>query len=96
MMIESTQHFCHILLYYFKKGSNATETHTQKICAVYVEGAVTGQTYQNWFAKFHAGDFLLDDAPWSRRPVEIDSDQIKTLIENSQGYIYYMGDSWHT
>ena len=36
--------------------------------------------------KFHAGDFLLDDAPWSGRPVEIDSDQIKTLIENNQCY----------
>ena len=35
---------------------------------------------------FHAGDFLLDDAPWSGRPGEVDSDQIKTLIENSQRY----------
>ena len=31
--------------------------------------------------KFYAGDFWLDDAPWSGRPVEIDNDQIKTLIE---------------
>ena len=28
------------MLYYFKKGKNATETYT-KICAVYGEGAVT-------------------------------------------------------
>ena len=41
---------------------------------------------QKWFAKFHAGDFLLDDAPRSGRPVEVDNDQIKTLIENSQCY----------
>ena len=34
--------------------------------------------------KFCAGDFSLDHAPWSGRPVEIDSDQIETLIENSQ------------
>ena len=26
-----------------------------------------------------AGDFPLDDAPWSGRPVAADSDQIKTL-----------------
>ena len=39
-----------------------------------------------WFVKFHAGDFTLDDAPQSGRPVEVDSDQIKTLIENSQHY----------
>ena len=28
--------------------------------------------------KFHA-DFSLDSTPWSGRPVEVDSDQIKTL-----------------
>ena len=28
----------------------------------------------------------LDDAPWSSKPVEVDSSQIKTLIENSQCY----------
>ena len=27
---------------------------------------------------------MLDDAPWSERPVEVDSDQIKTLTENNQ------------
>ena len=42
--------------------------------------------YQEWFAKFCAGDFLLDDAPQSGRPVEVDSDQINTLIENNQHY----------
>ena len=29
------QHFPHIMLLLFKKGKNAPETHTQKICAVY-------------------------------------------------------------
>ena len=56
------------------------------ICAVYGEGAVTNGTCQKWSAKFHAGDFLLDNAPWSGRPVEVDSNQIKTLIENNQCY----------
>ena len=56
------------------------------ICAVYGEGAVTDRTCQKWFAKFRAGDFLLDDTPWSGRPVEVDSDQIETLIENNQCY----------
>ena len=37
-----------------------------------------------WFVKFCAEDFLLDDAPWSGRPVEIDSDQMETLIESNQ------------
>ena len=36
--------------------------------------------------KFHAGDFSVNDAPQSGRPVEVDSDQIETLIENNQHY----------
>ena len=84
-MEEKKQHFWPIMLYCFKKGKNATETQ-KKICAVYGEGAVIDRTCQKWFAKFCAGDFLLDDAPRSGRPVEVDSDQIKTLIENNQCY----------
>ena len=33
---------------------------------------------QKWFARFRARDFSLDGAPWSGRPVEIDSDQTET------------------
>ena len=79
------QHFRYIMLYYFKKGKNATETQ-KMICAVYGKGSVTDQTCQKWFVKFRAGDFSLDDAPWSGRPVEVDSDPIQTLIENNQRY----------
>ena len=41
---------------------------------------------QKWFEKFCAGDFSLDDAPQLGRPVEVDSDQVETLIENNQCY----------
>ena len=51
------------------------------------------QTCQKWFEKCHTGDFSLDNAPWSSRPVEVDSDQIETLIENNQ---CSMGDNQHT
>ena len=54
------------------------------ICAVYGEGAVTDQMCQKRFAKFRAGDFPLDDAPWLGRPVEVDSNQIETLTESNQ------------
>ena len=36
--------------------------------------------------KFYAGDFSLDDAPHSGRPVEVDHDQIETLTKDSQHY----------
>ena len=81
LKMEGKQHFRH-MLYYFKKGKNATKIQ-KKICAVYGEGAVTDRTCQKWFVKFRARDFSLHDAPWSGRPVEVDSDQIKTLIENN-------------
>ena len=50
-MEDNTQHFWHIMLYYFKKGKNATET-LKKMCAVCGEGAVTDQMCQKWFVKF--------------------------------------------
>ena len=37
--------------------------------------------------KFHSGDFSLNGAPWPGRPVEVDSDQIETLIEKNQHYV---------
>ena len=46
------------------------------------EGAVTDRICQKWFVKFHAGDFLQDDAPRSGGPVEVDSDHIEILIDN--------------
>ena len=51
---------------------------------MYGEGAMTDRMCQKWFVKFSAGDFSLDNAPWSGRPVEVDRDQIKTLIENNE------------
>ena len=84
-MEEKKPHFWHIMLYYFKKRKNAAET-LKKICAVYGEGAVTDPTCQKWFAKFHAGDFSLDNAPRLGRPAEVDSDQNETLIEKHQRY----------
>ena len=57
------------------------------MCAGRREGAVTDRTCQKWFAKFDAGEFSLDAAPiglQSGRPIEVDSDPIKTLIKNNQ------------
>ena len=67
-MEDNMQHFWCIMFYYFKKGKNTTETQ-KKICAGYGEGAVTDHMCQKGFAKFRAGDFSLDNAPWSGRPL---------------------------
>ena len=80
------QHFQHIMLYYFKKGKNATEMQKKDLCSVWRRCCETDRTCQKWFARFRAGDFSVDDAPQLGRPVEVDSDQIETLIENNQRY----------
>ena len=72
-MEENAQHVQHTLLYYFKKGKMKLK------CKRFVR-CVSDQTCQKWFPKFCAGYFSLG------RPVEIDSNQIKTLIENNQYY----------
>ena len=40
--------------------------------------------YHKLFVKFCAGDFSLDNVPRLGTPVEVDSNKIKTLIENNQ------------
>ena len=89
-MEENKQHFLHIMLYYFKKSKNAIKMQN-KICVVYGEGAVTD--CQKWLAKFHAGDFLIDDAPQLGRPVEIDSNRD---INRKQSMLYHARDNQHT
>ena len=85
-MEENKQHFWHIMLYYFKKGKNVTET--QKWFVQYVE-----KTLWLWligYVKSGLWSFMLEISCWTmlhsraQRPVEVDSDQINTLIEISQ------------
>ena len=79
------QHYWHIMLYYFKKGKNAPEMQ-KTICAVYGKCTEIDWMHQKWFDKICAGDFSQDDAPCSGRLVEVDSGQIKILIEKDPCY----------
>ena len=63
-------HFCHILLYYFRKGKNTVH--------------LTEHQCQNWFARFRSGDFDLKDALRSGRPTEVNDDKIKAMIVNNR------------
>jgi len=42
---------------------------------------------QNWFAKFRAGDTTCEDRERSGRPLMVDDDQIKSLIESNPHYM---------
>ena len=85
-MEENMQHSWHIMLYYFKEGTNATEMQKEMFLQFMEKGPWLIECVKKWSEKFCAGDVLLDDASRSDRPVNIDSDQYETLIENNQCY----------
>ena len=70
-MEENQQHFWYIMLYYFKKGKNATETQ-KMICAVYGEGAVTD------CVKSGLWSFMLEIPRWTLLLGEVD--QLKLIV----------------
>ncbi|EZA48369.1 hypothetical protein X777_13935, partial [Ooceraea biroi] len=51
---------------------------------IYGEDALKLRQCQNWFTKFRSGDFNVKDAPRSGRPIEIDDDKIKALIDSNR------------
>ena len=79
-MEYNNEHFRHILLFYFRKRKNATQT-AEKLRDMYNEEALKDRQCRNWFDKFRSGDFSLKDEQRSGRPNEVDDDQIKAIIE---------------
>ena len=77
------EHFRHILLFYFRKGKNATEA-AKKLRDMYSEEALKDRQCRNCFNKFSSGDFSLKDEQRSGRPNEVDNDQIKAIIESDR------------
>lgn len=77
--VDKSEHFRHILLYEFNRGTNATEAY-RNICAVYGPDSVTVRTAQRWFERFREGNFDLKSTPRSGRPSSFDEDRLNTLI----------------
>ncbi|KAL4711420.1 hypothetical protein ACJJTC_016174 [Scirpophaga incertulas] len=75
-----TEHFRHILLFYFRKGKNAAQA-AKKLRDVYGEEALKERQCRNWFDKFRSGDFSLKDDQRSGRPEKLDDDQIKNSLK---------------
>ncbi|EFN76722.1 Histone-lysine N-methyltransferase SETMAR, partial [Harpegnathos saltator] len=69
------------LLYYFRKGKNASLAH-KKLCAAYGNEALKERQCQNWFARLRSGDFSLKNAQRSGRPVEVDETHPKAIIDS--------------
>lgn len=82
-MEQNKLYFHCLMLFYFRKGKNATQT-KKKICVW--RRCRNQRMCQRWFAKFHAGDTTLEDEKRSDRPAVADDDKIKNLIEDNQRY----------
>ena len=77
--VESNkQHFPHILLFYYRKGKNSVQAR-KKLTDMSGEDVLIVR--QNWFAKCRSGNFLVEDALRSERPVKADEDTIKLLVD---------------
>jgi len=69
-----------VFLFSQRKKCNANK---KEICVVYGEDAVSERVCRNWFAKFRADDTTCEDRERSGRPLVVDDDQIKSLIESN-------------
>jgi hypothetical protein len=65
--VEKNEHFRHLLLYEFNRGSKAAEA-ARNICAVYGEDSIAEKTTQKWFASFKQGNFDMSDTRRSGWP----------------------------
>ena len=74
------------MLYYFKTDKNTTEMQKKKDLYNIWRSCCDSFTMSKVVCEICAGDFSLDDAPWSGRLVEVDCNQIETLTENNQCY----------
>ena len=78
-------------LWFHERQEKAAEMEIKIICAVYGEGAVTDRTCQKWRAKFHAGDFSLDNVPLSGRSLKLIA--IHSNINWEQSVLHHEGAS---
>ena len=72
-MEGNSEHFRHILLFYFHTGKNAAQA-AKKLRDVYSEEALKDRQCRNWFDKFRSRDFSLKDEQRSGRPNEVYDD----------------------
>ena len=70
-----------LLLHEFRLDHKATEA-TNNICRTMGQDIISTRTAQRWFNRFDNGNFELDDSSRSGRPVEVDLDRLKQLIED--------------
>ena len=56
----------------------------KKLCDVYGEDCLIERQCQRWFVYFRSGNFSVQDAPHTGRPITIDDEKIKALIQTNR------------
>ena len=79
-MVNDSEHFRIVLLFYFRKGENAVQAR-KKLCTIYGEDVLSERQYQNWFSKFRSGNIDLEAATRSGRPIKVEDDKIKVFVD---------------
>ena len=69
------------MLYEFQKGNSGSAA-ARNICDVLGEGSATQRTCAFWFNRFRSGDTSLQDRPKSGRPVELNMEELRRLVES--------------
>ena len=78
MMLDKKQIWA-IFLFKFKMGHKAAET-VCNISNTFGPGTANERTVQWWFNRFYKGDENLEDEEYSGWPLEVDNDQLRTII----------------
>lgn len=75
------EHIRHCLLYEYQPGHWASEAHSN-ICSAIGPNVISQSTEYWWFSRFVLKDYWLRDEARSRRPVEVNSVELKSAIEH--------------
>ncbi|XGW29885.1 hypothetical protein V3C99_009158 [Haemonchus contortus] len=73
-------HLRNFILSLHQSGLKAKEAQA-KIVDIYGADAISYDTCKTWMAKFKKGDFSLQDAPRSGRPMELNLKLLQTAVE---------------
>ena len=77
--VDQKLHVRH-LLFAFNQGQIASKA-ANDICAVYGDSCITTRTAQKWFFRFRNENFELEDSPRSGLRVQVNEENLKTLIK---------------
>ncbi|CAF4798103.1 unnamed protein product [Pieris macdunnoughi] len=82
-MSKSNEEIRYILKFYYKKGKNTTLA-AKKICDAYGPSAVSVRVAQILFKRFQSGNFYVNDARRSGRPITEKMDDIFEKVEQDR------------